>query len=130
MQQQEHPTTRALLGDVVKQSTELVKKELELARVELKEDVRREVAMLKGIAVAALCGLAAFGLLLAAAVFGLGLIVPMWAAALIVAGGVAVIGAIAFAIGWTRRARSLLSTTRTTLKEDVRWAKQVRSAES
>jgi hypothetical protein len=50
-------------------------------------------------------------------------VVPGWAAALIVAGAVAIIGAIAGLWGWARRVRQPLDTTRRSIQENVRWAK-------
>lgn len=79
---------------------------LELARVEL-ELLKREMGRkLRNLGVGALLfamagafGLFLFGTLIAAAILGLALIVPAWAAALIVAGGLLVIMVILIAVG-------------------------------
>ena len=117
------PTTE-LVAHLVKQSAELVKKEVELAKAEVKADVKREIAMAKVMGVAGIAALCALNMLLVAAAFALALVVPGWAAALIVAGVMLAVAGIAFAIGWNKRVKIPLARTQQTLKEDVRWAKQ------
>jgi hypothetical protein len=105
----------------------LVRAEVALAKAELKEDLKREVHMLEGIGVAAICALLVVTLLLVALVLGLSSdarLIPGWAAALLVAGGVLVTGTVAGLVGWTIRVRDPLAKTRKSLKEDVQWAKQ------
>ncbi len=117
-------TTGELLGALAKQSGELVKKEIELAKSEVRSDIKREVQMADGLGVAAFHAVAAVCLLIVAAVLALAIVVPGWAAALIVAGVMAVIAAVAATVGWKRRVTQPLDTTQKTLKEDARWLKQ------
>lgn len=117
-------STSELLGEVGRKAALLAKKEVELAKTEMKQDLRKEIAMAGGFGVAGVCALLALGLLLVAAVFGLATVMPGWLAALIVAGVVMIAGGAAGAIGWAKRAKDPLQRTRRTLREDARWAKE------
>jgi hypothetical protein len=117
-------TNRELIGYTIESATQLAKKEIELAKAELRADIRKEVAMAKGLGVAGLCVIWAVSLMLVAGALALGLVLPEWAAALIVAAGVLAVGTIAGVIGWGKRVKQPLEATRRTLKEDVLWAKE------
>jgi uncharacterized membrane protein YqjE len=118
--------TRDLVTELAKKGRLLARKELELAKAEIKADVQREVRMASGLGVAGLCALFTVQLLLVAVVLALmeGGILPGWAAALVVAAVVLAVGTGAGLWGWARRVRSPLDTSRRSLKEDVRWAKE------
>jgi hypothetical protein len=116
--------TQELINRLVQQSKELVQAEVSLARAELRVDVLREARMVGGLSLAAVCGLCTLNLLLVALAFALVQWVPGWAAALIVAAGVLIVGTIAGIVGWALRAKEPLKRTLKTLKEDMRWAKQ------
>ena len=117
-------STLALMREVTTKAVELVRKEIELARTELKQDVHAELATLKALAVAGVLGIVALALLLMAAVFGLALVMPGWAAALLLAGAAAGVALLAGVLGWSRRVTKPLAITRKTLEEDVEWAKE------
>jgi len=120
----ETPTPQ-LVTRLMSDTKALVQAEVELAKSELKKDLKREVRMLEGLGIAAVCALCTLNLLLVAVVFGLAqAAMPGWAAALLVAGVVLAIGTAAGLIGWTMRVKEPLEKTRKTLKEDVRWAKE------
>jgi uncharacterized membrane protein YqjE len=116
--------TSELLAQLAKESTGLVKKEIELAKAELRFDIKREVATAVEIAIAGALGLVTLNVLIVAAVFGLSAWFPGWVAALIVAGVVLIIALVVGAIGWSRRVKKPLEKTQETLKEDVQWAKE------
>ena len=118
--------TRDLVGELAKKASLLARKEVELAKAELKADVAREVRMAGGLGVAGLCGLLALELLLVAVVLALmeGGVLPGWAAALVVAAIVLAVGTGAGVWGWARRVRTPLDSSRRSLREDVRWAKE------
>ena len=97
---------------------------MELAKVELKADLKAEVGMAKGLGVAGLCAIWAVSLILVAAALALGTMMAAWAAALLVAAVVLIVGGIAGMVGWGKRVKEPLETTRRTLKEDVQWAKE------
>jgi hypothetical protein len=120
----ERMTNRELLSHTMQTALDLVKKEVELAKVEVKADVQAEVSMAKGLGVAGLCAIWAVSLMLVACAFALATVLPGWAAALIVAAVVLAIGSIAGLVGWGKRVKKPLETTLRTLKEDARWAKE------
>jgi hypothetical protein len=119
----EQLSARDLVTHTLENVALLVKKEIELARSELRADLKAEVAMAKGLGVAGLCALFAANLMLVAVALALGTVMPEWAAALLVAGVVLAVGTVAGLVGWSKRVRDLLPATRRTLKEDLRWAR-------
>lgn len=116
-------STRELIGEIMGKGTLLLRKEAELAKAEIRADLKSHLAMAKGLAVAALFGLLGLNALVVALVFGLTAWMPGWLAALIIAGVLLVLAALIGYIGWRRRVIPL-TVTRKTLKEDVQWAKQ------
>jgi uncharacterized membrane protein YqjE len=102
----------------------LAKKEIELARAELTEQVKSELALVKAFAVAAVTGLTAVNLLFVAAVFALLPYARGWVSALALAGAMLVVTAVAAMIGWRKHVSRPLTVTRKTLKEDAQWAKE------
>jgi hypothetical protein len=120
----ESASTGELLGQFFRQTSELLKKELELAKAEVNSSVKSAVTMTVGFAVAALFGLLGVGLLCAAAVLGLATSMSAWAAALVVGVAMLVIAGIAAAVARSKRVKNPLEKTQKTLKEDVQWAKE------
>jgi hypothetical protein len=116
------PSTR-LVGETAREAIALVKAQVDLAKAELKEDLRSEKAAAQGLSVAAVAGLSGLNLLLVAAAFGLASVMPAWAALLIVAAAVLLVAGIAAAIG-VKKLRVPLQRTRKTLQEDVQWVKE------
>jgi hypothetical protein len=115
-----------LLGDLAREGTRLLRQEVALAKSEMMTKVG-QLGMGAGELVAgALLVYAGFLALLAAAILGLSLIVPPWAAALIVGGVVLVIGAgVAFKGRRDVKAQALLpGRTMRTLREDAEWARE------
>ena len=117
-------STGELVSELFKQSAELVKKEVALAKSEALVELKQEVRMAERLGVAAVCALCGLNLLLVAAAMALGHVLPEWAAALVVAGVVLLAGALAAWMGWGKRVRQPLERTQRTLKEDLRWAKE------
>lgn len=117
-------SNKDLLKDVVDSTLQLAKKEIELAKAELRQDLKGEIAMAKGLGVAGLCALCTVNMMLVAAALALGNVVAEWAAALIVAAGVLAIGTVAGVVGWGKRVKEPLEATRRTLQEDARWVKE------
>ena len=118
--------TKDLVTELARKASLLARKEVELAKAEVKADVRREIRTAGGLGVAGLCALFTVQLLLVAVVFALveGGLLPGWAASLVVAAVVLAIGTVAGLWGWARRVRRPLDASRRSLKEDVRWAKE------
>lgn len=118
-------STLNLVRDIATQSQTLVRKEVELAKQEVLEAVTAKVMAAAALAGAGLFGLFAllFGALAAAA--ALALVLPAWAAALIVAGGFLLLAVPAVLIGIRRMKAPPLKPEETvrTVKEDVEWAR-------
>jgi hypothetical protein len=112
-----------LMAETAREAITLVKSQIELAKAELKQDLQSEVTAAKGLSVAAICALMVLNMLLVAAAFGLVTVMPAWAAALLIAGVVALGGGIAGLVGW-KHAKVPLVRTRKSLEEDVRWIKE------
>lgn len=119
-------STKDLVTQLAQKASLLVKKEIELAKSELKEDVRTEIKMASGLGVAGVCALFTVQLLLVAVVFALfeGGVLPGWAASLVVAAVVLAVGTAAGLWGWAKRVRQPLDTTRRSLQDNVRFAKE------
>jgi Putative Actinobacterial Holin-X, holin superfamily III len=120
----ESMSNRELLQHVAQDAVLLAKKEIELAKAELKADLKNEIAMAKGLTVAGLCAIWTVAMMLVAGAMALGTAIPEWAAALIVAAAVLLVGTVAGLLGWGKRVKEPLETTRRTIKEDVQWAKE------
>jgi len=118
---------RELITEAARKAGELARKEVELARAEVREDLRAEATMASGLVAAGACALLGVELLLTALVLGLmeAGVLPGWAAALLVAAVVLAIGVAAGLWGWTRRVRRPLDTTRRSLQDSARWAKEL-----
>ncbi|HEX9048904.1 MAG TPA: phage holin family protein, partial [Anaeromyxobacter sp.] len=118
--------TRDLVTEVARKASALARKEVELAKTELRTDLRDEVKMASGLGAAGLFAIWGVELLLVAIVLALmeAGVLPGWAAALLVAAVVFAIGAGIGLWGWSRRVRRPLDTTRRSLVEDVRWARE------
>ncbi len=120
----ERLSTIELMKEITAKATQLVRKELELARTEFKQDVRAQLATAKLLGVAAVLGVVALTLFGVAGVFALALVMPAWAAALVVGGATAAIAAVLGAVGWQHRVVTPLERTRKSVEEDVEWAKE------
>jgi Na+/melibiose symporter-like transporter len=118
-----------LLGDVTRELQALVRKELELARAETKEELQRAGAAGKRFGVAGLAGYLAVVMLSFAAAWALTAIMPTgWA--FFAVGVVLGVVAAAMALQGRRRLRELHPVpqeTVETLKEGVQWLKSRKS---
>jgi len=116
----------AVLYDIVNNVQDIVRSEMRLARTEFTEEARKLGSASVVLGVGAL--LVAFSVLflLLAGVYALSLVMPVWAAALVVGGAVGVIAAICCGLG-IRRIKAIRAAPKTTasLKENVEWAKQL-----
>jgi uncharacterized membrane protein YqjE len=115
-------------GELVKQigarAEVLLHKQIELAKVELKHDLKAEATAVGGLGVSAVLAIISVTLLLVTAALALSLVLPAWAAGLIVTGVMIVATATVALISWKKRISTPLARTRETLREDVRWAKE------
>lgn len=115
-----------LIGDVIGNAEALIRGEIRLAKAEIKEELTEAGKAAAMLAVGGVLAVLGLGFLLLAAVYGLSLIMPSWAAALIVGVTVGVIGGILVMIGRNRLQRLTPAPEQTiqSIKEDVAWVRQ------
>jgi xanthine/uracil permease len=113
----ETSTIGTLFSNLAHEVTALVRKESELAKVEMSEKTSQAMGALASIAIAGAVLMCGFLVLLAAAVFGLNTVLPPettpWLSALIVGGAVVVIGLVMLQAGRKKLKRENLMPTRT-----------------
>lgn len=117
-------SNRELVGHITESAVLLAKKEIELARTEIRKDLKAELGMVKGLGVAGVCALLTACMLLVTLTLGLGNFMAEWLAGLLVTAVVLTVGTVAGLIGWGKRVKNPLEATRRTLKEDAQWAKE------
>jgi hypothetical protein len=115
-----------LLSDLARDSSRLLRQEVDLAKAELAEKVGAVGAGGALLAAGALIALAGFLVLLAAAVLGLSMVLEPWLAALVVGVAVLLVGAILALVGRSRLRAAALVPRRTlrTLEDNAQWAKE------
>ena len=118
-------STRDLVTELARKASEPARKEVALAKSEVKEDLRSEIRMASGLGVAGLCALITLQTLLVALIFALSEsgVTHGWLASLVVAAVVLGIGTVAGLIGWGKRVRTPLDATRQSVQDNVRWVK-------
>jgi uncharacterized membrane protein YqjE len=123
---QQHRSLGAMIGELVGDFQDLVRGEVALAKQELREEARAAgmgAGLMAGAALLALVGTIFIGLTL---MYALALVLPFWAAALIVAAVFLIGGLVLFTAG-KQRLRQVDPVPRRTmesLKEDTAWVKQ------
>jgi hypothetical protein len=113
-----------LVKEIISQVTLLAKRQIELAKAEIRADVRAEARVAGGLGLAAVGAIIVATLLLVTAALALSLVLPGWAAGLIVTGVVAIAVALVALFSWRRRVRTPLQHSRDELKQDVRFARE------
>jgi uncharacterized membrane protein YqjE len=114
---------RSLLSDV----SLLVRKETELATIEMKAKARKAAVGMALLAAGAVLAILALATLIACAVIALAIVLPAWAAALIVAVVLLAIAAASALAGRARlRAAAPLTPNETidTVREDIGWLRE------
>jgi hypothetical protein len=116
---------KELISDITDRVKLLATQEVQLAKAEIRADLKSELAMVKSIGIAAVCGLLGLNMLLVAAVMALGTttVLQEWGAALIVAAPFVILTIVTGAIGWAKRVKRPLEATRASLKENFEWTK-------
>lgn len=115
-----------LFADLSAQISALVRQEVQLAKTEITEKVSGLAKGAAALAVAAFLGIAAFFVLLLAAIYALSLVLPAWAAALVVAVVLLIIAGIAAMMGIKMLKKAtppVPEKTLETLKETPQWLK-------
>jgi hypothetical protein len=116
--------TSALVRRLVTQVELLAKKEFELAKAEVRADLRKEATAAGGLGIAAVVGIITVALLLVTVILALSLVLPAWAAGLIVSGATLVVAIVLALVSWTRRVRDPLARTRQSMKENIKWTRE------
>jgi membrane protein len=118
--------TGPLLRSIVADLSTLVTKQIELAKQELGEMVGTRAKAAGVFGAAAVLGLFVIGFLGMAGAEALALVLPRWAAMLIVGVVFALLAAVALFVArsWLRSSATKPDLTTESLKEDVEWAKQ------
>jgi Putative Actinobacterial Holin-X, holin superfamily III len=119
-------SVKTLVTEIAQKASLLARKEVALAKAEVREQLRAEVGMASRLGVAGVCALLTLALLLVAGVFALAEAQLMRGsvAALLFALAVLLIGTVAGLLGWRRRVREPLPATRRSVEENLRWAKE------
>jgi len=115
-----------IFQDTIRNVQEIVRSEVRLAKTEIREEVVKAKASAILIGAGAVTGIFAALFLLFTAVYALALVIPNWAAALIVGVGLAVAAAVMITTGLKRFKLIHPTPERTveTIKENVEWVKQ------
>ena len=122
----EERSVSAVLRDVVRDVQDMVRAEIRLAKVEIRDEVRRAVSSSVWFAAGAASVVSAWVFLLWALAYALATKMPMWAATLVIAVAMAAAAAVLI-MGGIQRARRLQAIPERTvesLKENLEWIKQ------
>ena len=125
-EEEREQSTLELVRGIANDTTTLVRKELELARIEIVEAVVARVKAIGALGGAGVCALFAVLFGGAAGAAALSNVVPVWAALLIVMGAFFGVAGMAALMGIVRMKTPPLAPKETerTIEEDVRWAKE------
>jgi hypothetical protein len=128
-EQKEDRSLGELFAELAGDTSTLVRQEMALAKAELTQNATRVGRHVGSLAIGGAFGYAALLALTAAAIIGLGRIIPLWAAALVVGVVLAVVAwlLVSGALRALRETEVAPRRTIETLKEDAQWVKdQVR----
>jgi hypothetical protein len=115
-----------ILQDVLTNIQDIVRAEVRLARAELGDELNSARSGGVWIGVGAVAAIFSALFLLLACVYALSLVMPNWAAALIVAAAMGGAAAVTLSLG-LKRLKTIRAAPKTaaSLKENVRWAKDL-----
>jgi hypothetical protein len=117
--QPEGPSISELVSDLTRETSELIRREVELARLEVSEAVARVQTGVSSMAIGGVFAFAGLLVLLAAAAFGLDLVLHTpWLSTLIVGAAAVVLGAILLAVGKSRLTRLTPERSLRSLRRD------------
>ena len=115
-----------VVSDIFGNVQDIVRAELQLARTETRNELKHARSGIVLVSVAAMGGLLAAFFVLLCVVDALSLVVPPWAAALIVGVALALAAGVVLDVGirrFGRRGPQPLPKTRRTMQENVEWTK-------
>ena len=112
--------------DIIRNVQEIVRSEIRLTKLEIGEEATKVTASSLMLGAGIVVALFATFFLLWTLVYGMAFYMPIWAASLIVGGGLALIASVMLMTGIRQFKHIHPTPTRTlhTLKETVEWAKQ------
>lgn len=111
-----------IIKDTLGNVQDIIRSEVQLAKIETKEEVRKAGAAGVMFGVAGAVSFFGFGFCFLCIVYALSLVLPAWAAALIVGVGLLITGGILLSIGRERWKKiKLPEKTMFTVKEDIEW---------
>jgi uncharacterized membrane protein YqjE len=115
-----------VLQDVIRNVQEIVRSEVRLAKTEIREEAAKAKSATLLLSAGAVTAIFAILFLLLTIVHTLALVMPSWAAALIVGAALAVVASVMLPAGVRRFKQIAPTSERTvgTIKENVEWAKQ------
>jgi uncharacterized membrane protein YqjE len=115
-----------LLRDIIRNVQEIVRSEVRLAKIEIREEAIKTKASLVLLGAGALTGFFAILFLLLMIASALALVMPNWAAALVVGAALAVAAGVMLMGGVKSLQRVHPTPERTveTIRENIEWAKQ------
>jgi hypothetical protein len=119
----EHLSLGAIISGAVEKAERLVRQEAELAKSEIRQDLRAEVEAAKNAGIALVTAFSFLQMLLVAAVFALSRTMPGWAAALLVSAPLLVLTVVLVMLVRSRHVTSPLRETRRSLVETLQWAR-------
>lgn len=114
-------STVALVKEIGGEFNRLLSLQFELAKTELKGDLKREIGVLAGLGIAGLGLVATVNLLLVTAILALARWMAGWQAGLILSAVALLFTVLVGLVSWRRRVRDPLARTRRTVKRDLRW---------
>ncbi|HXU03808.1 MAG TPA: phage holin family protein [Polyangia bacterium] len=117
-------STVQIVKEIAVQASLLVKKQVQLAKTELKADATTEAKVAGGLGLAAVGAIITVTLLLVTAAFALALVMPAWGAGLIVSGVVAAVAGVLAGVSWKRRVRKPLERSRSELQRDIHFTRE------
>lgn len=112
--------------DIIRNVQEIVRSEVRLAKAEIREEAARAKSPTLLLGAGVVTAIFAMLFLLLMIVYALALVMPSWAAALIVGAVLAVVASVILtaAIGRFKQIHGIPERTVETIKENVEWAKQ------
>jgi hypothetical protein len=118
-------SSRELIQELIADGQVLIRRQVELARLEARQQIRHELRVAELLSVAGGIGYAALVMLLVAAGLALGAALSSpWLGALLVAAVLLIAAGLLFAIGWSRRERRVLPRSADEAKKELAWVRR------
>jgi uncharacterized membrane protein YqjE len=115
-----------IVKDILASAQDIIRSEVRLAKAEIREETQKAIAAGILLGAGAVVALYALGFLLSAGTYALALILPMWAAVLIVGGVLAIAAGAMVSVGLARwkLVHTTPEKTINDVKENVEWLKR------